>query len=104
AAASSSADEPLTLCVTAFSTDSPPSPSPTYGAIVLRPRVGLRPTRPQHAAGARMLPKPSVACAIGSMRAPTAAAAPPLLPPEMRVGSDGFFVAPCICGSQVRDR
>ena len=75
-----------------------------YGAIVLRPRVGLRPTRPQHAAGARMLPKPSVACAIGSIRAPTAAAAPPLLPPEMRVGSHGFFVAPCICGSQVRDR
>src|SRR5204863_7204694 len=104
AAASSSADEPLTLCVTAFSTDSPPSPSPVEGAIVLRPRVGLSPTSPQHAAGARMLPKPSVACAIGSMRAPTAAAAPPLLPPEMRLASHGLRVAPCICGSHVSDR
>ena len=50
-----------------------------------------------------MLPNPSVAWAIGSMRAPTAAAAPPLLPPEIRVGSQGFFVAPCSCGSHVSD-
>jgi len=61
---------------------------------VLRPRVGLSPTTPQQAAGARMEPKPSLAWAIGSMRAPTAAAAPPLEPPEMRVASHGFFVAP----------
>ncbi len=64
------------------------------GAIVLRARVGLSPTSPQQAAGARMDPKPSLACAIGTMRAPVAAAAPPLEPPEMRVGSQGFFVAP----------
>src|SRR5207247_10161170 len=96
AVASSSAAESRTVSVTACSADSPPRPSPVYGAIVLRPRVGLRPTRPQHAAGARMLPKPSVACAIGSIRAPTAAAAPPLLPPELRAVSHGFFVAPCI--------
>ena len=38
------------------------------------------------------------------MRAPTAAAAPPLEPPDMRVRSQGFFVAPCNCGSQVRLR
>src|SRR5207247_9744948 len=37
------------------------------------------------------------------MRAPTAAAAPPLEPPEMRVGSHGFFVGPWSCGSQVRE-
>ena len=72
--------------------------------MVLRPRVGFRPTRPQHAAGARIEPKPSEACAAGSMRAPTAAAAPPLEPPDMRVRSQGFFVAPCNRGSQVRLR
>ena len=65
-----------------------------YGAMVLRPRVGLSPTMPQHAAGARIDPNPSLACAIGSMRAPTAAAAPPLDPPDIRVRSQGFFVGP----------
>src|SRR5262249_12819829 len=62
----------------------PRRPSPAYGAIVLRDRVGLSPTTPQHDAGARIEPKPSDACAIGTIRAPTAAAAPPLEPPEMR--------------------
>ena len=71
---------------------------------MLRARVGFRPTRPQQAAGARIEPNPSDACAAGSMRAPTAAAAPPLEPPDMRVWSQGFFVAPCNCGSQVRLR
>ena len=70
--------------------------------MVFRPRVGLRPTRPQQAAGARIEPKPSDAWAAGNMRAPTAAAAPPLEPPEMRVRSQGFFVGPWSCGSQVR--
>ena len=70
---------------------------------MLRPCVGLSPTRPQQAAGARIEPKPSLACAIGSMRAPTAAAAPPLEPPEMRVGSQGFRVGPWSWGSQVRE-
>src|SRR5207247_7049963 len=94
AVASRRAAESRTVSVTACSAERPPRPSPRYGAIVLRARVGLRPTSPQHAAGARIEPKPSVACAIGSMRAPTAAAAPPLEPPEMRVGSHGFFVGP----------
>src|SRR5213595_309370 len=94
AVASSSAAQSRTVSVTACSTERPPRPSPRYGAIVLRARVGLRPTSPQHAAGARIEPKPSVAWAIGSMRAPTAAAAPPLDPPELRVGSQGFFVGP----------
>src|SRR5262245_4364963 len=71
--------------------------------MVLRPRVGLSPTMPQHAAGARLDPNPSLACAIGSMRAPTAAAAPPLDPPEIRVGSQGFLVGPYSCGSQVSE-
>ena len=79
---------------TALSVELPPRPSPVTGAKVLRPRVGLSPTSPQLAAGARIEPKPSLACAIGSMRAPTAAAAPPLDPPEIRVRSQGFFVGP----------
>ena len=82
------------MSVTACSVVMPPSPSPANGAMVLRARVGLSPTRPQQAAGARIEPNPSDACAIGSMRAPTAAAAPPLEPPEMRVRSQGFLVAP----------
>src|SRR5689334_12231366 len=75
--ASRSAAVSRTECVTACSVEQPPSPSPEYGDWVLRPRVGFSPTRPQQAAGARMLPKPSEACAIGSIRAPTDAAAPP---------------------------
>ena len=93
-----------TVSVTACSVEQPPSPSPVYGAKVLRPRVGLSPTMPQQAAGARMDPKPSDACAIGSMRAPTDAAAPPDDPPEMRVRSHGLLVAPWSWGSQVSDR
>ena len=80
--------------VTACSVLIPPSPSPAYGAIVLRDRVGFRPTIPQHEAGARIEPNPSEACAMGRMRAPAAAAAPPLEPPEIRVVSHGFFVGP----------
>src|SRR5215510_15179834 len=72
--------------------------------MVLRPRVGLRPTAPQQAAGARLVPKPSEACAIGSIRAPTAAAAPPEEPPEIRVVSHGLLVGPWSCGSQVSER
>src|SRR6185436_5686191 len=102
AVASRSAAQSRTLSVTACSQASPPRPSPENGAIVLRPRVGFNPTSPQHAAGARIDPNPSVACAIGTIRAPVAAAAPPLEPPEIRVGSHGFFVGPWSCGSHVR--
>ena len=80
--------------VTACSVEMPPSPSPAYGAIVLRDRVGFRPTIPQQDAGARIEPNPSEACAIGSMRAPTAAAAPPLEPPGDARRVPGFFVGP----------
>jgi len=62
--------------------------------MVLRDRVGFRPTMPQHDAGTRIEPNPSEACARGRMRAPTAAAAPPLEPPEMRVVSQGLRVGP----------
>src|SRR6185295_5940961 len=93
-----------TESVTACSAESPASPSPAKGAMVLRARVGLRPTSPQQAAGARMDPKPSVACAMGSMREPTAAAAPPLEPPEIRLWSHGFLVGTYWRGSHVSER
>src|SRR4030095_14176163 len=72
--------------------------------MVWRPRVGSRPTTRKQGAGARMEPKPSEAWAMGSMRAPTDAAAPPDDPPEMRVVSHGLLVGPWSWGSQVRDR
>src|SRR5688500_2872236 len=72
--------------------------------MVLRPRVGFSPTRPQQAAGVRIEPKPSEPWAAGNMRAPTAAAAPPLDPPEIRLRSHGFRVGPYNCGSHVRLR
>ncbi|MNS79122.1 hypothetical protein D3C72_1127630 [compost metagenome] len=41
-----------------------------------------------------MEPPPSLPCATGTMRAATAAAAPPLDPPADRVGSQGLRVGP----------
>src|SRR6185312_17138345 len=55
--------------------DSRPLPDGTL------PREGLRPTRPQAAAGMRIEPPPSDPGANGSMPLATAAAAPPLDPP-----------------------
>ena len=50
------------------------------GAI--RPRPGLSPTSPHTAAGMRMEPPPSLACAIGTTPAATSAAAPPEEAPQ----------------------
>ena len=47
----------------------------------MRPRVGFRPNSPQHDAGIRIEPPPSLACAAGTMRVATAADDPPLDPP-----------------------
>ena len=52
-------------------------------------------------AGMRIEPPPSPACATGTMPLATAAADPPLEPPELRVGSQGFRVGPCDSGSAV---
>ena len=46
-------------------------------AWATRPRLGLRPTRPQAAAGMRIEPPPSLAWAIGNAPAATSAAEPP---------------------------
>src|SRR5256885_12284502 len=79
--------------------EAPPQPSPASGAIDTRPRVGLRPKRPHAEAGIRIEPPPSVAWAIGSMPAATAAAAPPLEPPALWPRLHGLRVGPNSRGS-----
>ena len=73
-----------------------PSPSEpeTNGAGETRPRDGLMPKSPQHEAGMRIEPPPSLACATGARPAATAAAAPPLEPPGVRVTSHGLWQSP----------
>ena len=58
------------------------------------PLVGLSPTSPQKAAGMRADPPPSVAVAMGTMPADSAAAEPPLEPPGDQRGSHGLRVTP----------
>ena len=52
-------------------------------SLGVRPRVGLRPTRPQQAAGMRIDPPPSLACAIVTAPAATNAADPADEAPEV---------------------
>jgi hypothetical protein len=59
----------------------------------------LSPNTPQHDAGTRIEPPPSLPWATGTTRAATAAAEPPLDPPEVRVRSHGVFVGPNSSGS-----
>ena len=70
----------------------------TSGTVDVRPRDGFRPTTPHHALGIRIEPPMSPACATGTMPAATAAAAPPLDPPEDRDVSQGFRVGPNASG------
>jgi hypothetical protein len=49
---------------------------------------------PQHDAGMRIEPAPSLASAIGTMREAMAAAVPPLDPPGVMPSFHGFFVGP----------
>src|SRR5258706_2583819 len=60
---------------------------PAAGYIGTRPKVGLRPTRPQKLAGMRIDPAPSEPSASGPNPAATAAAPPPVDPPGVRVRS-----------------
>src|SRR5207302_10253752 len=60
----------------------------------MRPKLGLRPTRPLKAAGMRVDPPPSLAVQKGTMPLATAAADPPLEPPGVLVGSHGLRVVP----------
>ena len=63
------------------------------------PAEGLNPTRPQHAAGIRIEPAPSLAVARPTMPAATAAAEPPEEPPGVRQRSQGLRVAPVAADS-----
>src|SRR5205807_4129232 len=78
--------------------------SPKSGPSEFRPRVGFRPTRPQHAAGMRIEPPPSLAWATGTTPAATAAAEPPEEPPGVRLRSQGLRAAPYNRGSVIGGR
>ena len=101
AVASSSAALSRTETVTACSTAQPPTASPYSGPSGLRARVGFSPNSPHAAAGKRNEPPRSLPWAIGTIRAATAAADPPLDPLVERCGSHGLRVGPCRRGSQV---
>src|SRR6478752_1193958 len=75
--------------------------SPFVGPDGVNPRPGLRPTRPQHAAGTRIDPPPSFAPAHGTMPAATAAADPPEEPPGVRARSHGLRAGPQSTGSEI---
>ena len=64
------------------------------GALLIRPRLGLMPTRPLMLAGMRIDPPPSLPCANGTNPAATATAAPPLEPPACRPVSHGQRAGP----------
>ena len=76
-----------------------PVTSPYIGKPLIRPRVGLSPTRPQQEAGIRIEPPPSEPCATGTSPAATAAAAPPDEPPAIRVRSHGVTAGGATSGS-----
>ena len=71
-----------------------PNPSTSTTALLTRPRVGFRPTRPLHDAGTRIDPPPSAACAMGAIPAATAMPEPPEDPPGVRSGFHGLREMP----------
>ena len=97
--ASSSAAVSRTVRLTHSST--PRLLSSRNGPSVIRPCDGFRPTRPQHEAGMRIDPPPSLAWANGTIPEATAAADPPLEPPGECSRLQGFRVAPHAIGSVV---
>src|SRR5215470_11275813 len=78
--------------------------SPWSGPSDTRPRDGFKPTRPHSLAGMRIEPPPSLACAIGTKPAATAAAEPPLEPPVECLTFHGLWLAPYAAGSVVTDK
>src|SRR5947208_15657700 len=80
--------------LTTWPQENPPQPSPRSGPTGTRARVGFNPKTPEPAAGMRIEPPPSVACATGRMRAATAAAAPPDEPPDECTRFHGLRVGP----------
>ena len=92
--ASSRAALSRTVFVTAWMTPSPPHVSEANGPTGVLARVGLRPNSPQQEAGIRIDPPPSLAPAMGTIPAATAAALPPEEPPLVLRRFQGFFVIP----------
>src|SRR6266404_4187154 len=90
---SSSAAASRTVRATGADVPRPSEPEP-YGDGDTRPRDGLIPRRPQHDAGMRIEPPPSLPCATGHSPAAVAAAAPPLDPPGVRDVSHGLRHTP----------
>src|SRR6266545_2666596 len=66
-----------------------------------RPRLGFRPTSPQHAAGIRIEPPPSLACAIGTTPEATSTAAPPDDAPHEKSVCHGLRVGSASANSVV---
>src|SRR5207253_3367708 len=79
-----------TVLATTPLVDRPAQSSPNSGPLEIRPRDGLSPTMPQQEAGIRIEPPPSPPCPSAQRLAATAAAAPPLEPPAVRLLSMGF--------------
>src|SRR3954454_24123715 len=73
--------------------------SPWSGPREILPRLDFNPTRPQQAAGIRIEPPPSDACAIGTSPPAPAAPEPPDEPPGVWSVFHGFRVGPKRCGS-----
>jgi len=69
-----------------------------------RPWVGFSPAVPQQWDGTRMLPPVSLPTSKAHSALATAAAAPPLLPPGLRSGSNGLRVRPNTRLSVSKDR
>ena len=63
-------------------------------SVETSPKVGLKPTMPQQAAGMRIDPPLSVPSAASAMPATSAAAEPPLDPPGIRPGNAGLTASP----------
>ena len=99
AVASKTVAESRTLRLTTCSTAMPNMTSPASGPQGTRIRVGFSPTSPHAAAGMRIEPPPSLACAIGTMPEATAAAEPPEEPPVVRSGFQGLWDGPNRSGS-----
>ena len=59
--------------------------------VEIRPRLGLKPNRPQHTAGILILPPVSVPRPMSANLAATAAAAPPEEPPTTYPSQTGFL-------------
>jgi hypothetical protein len=69
------------------------------GTRLTRPLCGFSPKTPHEAAGIRIDPAPSEALAIETIPDATAAALPPLDPPQLRCGSHGLRVTPQVADS-----